>query len=192
MGPGGIYSNLEGITQQIQNLQKMKVGNQAEIFSAVGPDGRPIDPRIAVANYESRQKAIAQNETVLRGLQDIYNAQLETMTNAEYSRQEAENKKTQTALAFMKDEADRKLQADKLAEDRRQFDVTAGINASKVEEDKRQYNLTNGISDPSQNIPVAVDDVTKYVQKSRGTGLVQCGMVSNDYWKMKTGTSLGM
>lgn len=78
-----------------------------------------------MANYESRQKAIAQNETVLRGLQDIYNAQLETLTNAEYSRQEAENKKTQTALAFMKDEADRKLQADKLAEDRRQFDITA-------------------------------------------------------------------
>ena len=78
-----------------------------------------------MANYESRQKAIAQNEIVLRGLQDIYNAQLETLTNAEYSRQEAENKKTQTALAFMKDEADRKLQADKLAEDRRQFDITA-------------------------------------------------------------------
>lgn len=112
-------------------------------------------------------------------MQDVYNAQLETLTNAEYSRQEAENKKTQTALAFMKDQEDRKLAQDKLAEDKRQFDVTAGINASKV-------------SDPSQNIPVAVDDVTKYIQKSRGTDLVQCGMVSNDYWKMKTGTSLGM
>lgn len=78
-------------------------------------------------------------------MQDIYNAQLETLTNAEYSRQEAENKKTQTALAFMKDEADRKIQADKLAEDRRQFDITAGINASKVAEDKRQFNITAGI-----------------------------------------------
>lgn len=36
-GPGGLYSQMEGLTQQIQALQRMKAGDQSEIFNAVDP-----------------------------------------------------------------------------------------------------------------------------------------------------------
>lgn len=116
----------------------------------------------------------------------MYNAQLGALTDSEYSRQAAENEKNKTALSYLKDIEDRKTAADKIATDKSQFDA-------KLAEEKRQYNITNGISDPAANIPVAVNDLSSYLQKSRGTvDNLQCGEVSNDYWKMKTGTSLGM
>lgn len=185
-GPGGIGSQLEGITQQIQNLQKLKAGNQAEIFNAIDPKtGQPVDPRIAVAAYQNRQKSFTEQENNLRALEDMYNAQLGALTDSEYSRQSAENEKNKTALSYLKDIEDRKAADEKIATDKAQFDA-------KLAEEKRQYNITNGITDPTQNIPVAVNDITEYVKKSRGTDLVQCGALGNDYWKMKTGTSLGV
>lgn len=185
-GPGGIGSQLEGITQQIQNLQKLKAGNQAEIFNAIDPKtGQPVDPRIAVAAFQNRQKSFTDQENNLRALEDMYNAQLGALTDSEYSRQASENEKNKTALSYLKDIEDRKTAADKIATDKSQFDA-------KLAEEKRQYNITNGITDPADNIPVAVDEITSYVQKSRGTDLVQCGALGNDYWKMKTGKSLGV
>lgn len=115
----------------------------------------------------------------------MYNAQLGALTDSEYQRQAAENKKNETALGYLKDIETKKTADEKIATDKAQYDA-------KLAEEKRQFNITNGISDPSQNIPVAVDEITAYVQKSRGTDLVQCGALGNDYWKLKTGTSLGV
>lgn len=115
----------------------------------------------------------------------MYNAQLGALTDSEYQRQAAENKKNETALGYLKDIESQKTADEKIATDKAQYDA-------KLAEEKRQFNITNGISDPSQNIPVAVDEITSYVTKSRGTDLVQCGALGNDYWKMKTGTSLGV
>lgn len=138
MGPGGIYSQLDGITQQIANLQKARAGDQTKIFNAVGPDGRPIDPRVAVAQYQASQKAFVEQENNLRNLQDIYNSQLETLTNAEYQRQAAENERNKTALSYLKDVRDEELATKKLEEDKRQFET-------KLAEEKRQFNVTNNI-----------------------------------------------
>jgi hypothetical protein len=84
----------------------------------------------------------------------MYNSQLQALTDSEYSRQAAENEKNKTALSYLKDIQDRKDKQDQIALDKSQFDA-------KMAEDKRQYNLTNGITDPSQNIPVAVDEITR-------------------------------
>lgn len=185
-GPGGIGSQLEGITQQIQNLQKLKAGNNSEIFSAIDPaTGQPVDPRIKVAAFQNKQKALTEQENNLRALQDMYNAQLGALTDSEYSRQAAENEKNKTALSYLKDIESKKTADEKIATDKAQYDA-------KLAEEKRQFNITNGITDPSQNIPVPVQDITEYVKKSRGRELVQCGELGNDYWKMKTGTSLGV
>lgn len=138
MGPGGIYSQLDGITQQIANLQKMRAGDQTKIFNAVGPDGRPIDPRVAVAQYQANQKALTEQENNLRNLQDIYNAQLETLTDSEYQRQSAINDKNKTALSYLKDIRDEELANEKLATDKAQWN-------EKMAEEKRQFNITNGI-----------------------------------------------
>lgn len=160
-GPGGIGSQLEGITQQIQNLQKLKAGNQAEIFNATDPKtGQPVDPRIAVAAFQNRQKSFTDQENNLRALEDMYNAQLGALTDSEYSRQSAENKKNETALGYLKDIEAKKTADEKIATDKDQFD-------RKLAEEKRQWNITNGISDPAANIPVAVDEITAYVKKSR-------------------------
>lgn len=118
-------------------------------------------------------------------MQDIYNAQLGQLTDSEYQRQVAANDRNKTALSYLKDVRDEELANEKLATDKAQWN-------EKMAEEKRQFNITNGITDPSQNIPVAVDEITEYVKKSRGTDLVQCGALGNDYWKMKTGTSLGV
>lgn len=138
-GPGGIGSQLEGITQQIQNLQKLKAGNQSEIFSAVDPKtGQPVDPRVAVAAFQNRQKSFTEQENNLRALEDMYNAQLGALTDSEYSRQAAENEKNKTALSYLKDIEDRKTADEKIATDKSQFDA-------KLAEDRRQFNVTAGI-----------------------------------------------
>lgn len=138
-GPGGIGSNLEGITQQIQNIQKLKAGNQQEIFNAVDPKtGQPIDPRVAVAAFQNRQKSFTEQENNLRALQDMYNAQADALADSEYQRQAAENKKNETALGYLKTIEDKKADDAKEAEDKRQFET-------KLAEEKRQYNITNGI-----------------------------------------------
>lgn len=139
-----------------------------------------MDPVVAVATYKNSQAALTNQENNLRALEDIYNAQADALTNSEYSRQAAENEKNKTALSYLKDIQDRKDKQDQIALDKSQFDA-------KMAEEKRQYNITNGISDPASNIPVAVNDLSSYLQKSRGTvDNLQCGEVSNDYWKMKT------
>lgn len=138
-GPGGIGSQLEGITQQIQNLQKLKAGNQQEIFNAVDPKtGQPIDPRVAVAAFQNRQKSFTEQENNLRALEDMYNAQAQALTDSEYSRQAAENEKNKTALSYMKDIEDRKIANEKIATDKSQYDA-------KLAEEKRQFNITAGI-----------------------------------------------
>lgn len=110
----------------------------------------------------------------------MYNSQLDQLADSEYQRQSAENKKNETALGYLKSIEEKDLAAQKVAEDKRQFET-------KLAEDKRQFNITNGITDPTQNVPVAVEDLSTYLQKSRGTvDNLQCGEVSNDYWKMKT------
>ncbi len=144
-GPGGIGSQLEGITQQINNLNKLRAGNQSEIFSAVGPDGKPIDPRIAVANYKSTQKAYDDQENNLRKLEDMYNSQLGALTDSEYQKQAAENEKNKVAMGYMKDIEDKKIAADKVATDKEQFDA-------KLKEEQRQYNTTNNITTPLPEI----------------------------------------
>lgn len=68
----------------------------------------------------------------------MYNAQLGALTDSEYSRQAAENKKNETALGYLKDIESQKTADEKIAEDKRQFDT-------KLAEEKRQYNTTNGI-----------------------------------------------
>jgi hypothetical protein len=125
-------------------------------------------------------------------MQDMYNAQLDSLTTSEYNKQVAINDKNKVALGYRKDKEDKALAEKKLAQDQSQFDATMGLNQDKLAEDKRQANLTAGISSPSDNIEVAVPDIQSFVMKSRGTDLVQCGMVSNDYWKMKTGKSMGI
>ena len=144
-----------------------------------------MDPAVAVATYKNSQAALTNQENNLRALEDIYNAQADALTNSEYSRQAAENEKNKTALSYLKEIEDKKTADEKIATDKSQFD-------RRLAEEKRQWNITNGITDPADNIPVAVNDITAYVQKSRGTDLVQCGALGNDYWKMKTGTSLGV
>jgi hypothetical protein len=191
-GPGGIYDQLEGITQQIQNLQRQKAGDQSKIFSAVGPDGKPIDPRVAVAQFQASQKALTDNETILRSMQDMYNAQLDSLTTSEYNKQVAINDKNKVALGYLKDTEDRELANKKLEQDNSQFAERMALDREQLAETKRNNNLDAGITSPSDSIEVAVPDIQSFVTKSRGTDLVQCGMVSNDYWKMKTGKSMGI
>ena len=74
-------------------------------------------------------------------LQDMYRANLEALTESEYQRQVAENKKNETALSYLKTLDEKEIEKKKMAEDTRQFD-------EKLAEEKRQYNTTNGISEP--------------------------------------------
>jgi hypothetical protein len=135
MGPGGIYSQLDGITQQIANLQKARASDQTKIFNAIGPDGRPVDPRVAVAQYKASQQAFEQQEQNLRNLQDIYNAQLGQLADSEYQRQVAANDRNKTALSYLKDVRDEELANEKLATDKAQWE-------EKMAEEKRQFNVT--------------------------------------------------
>jgi len=48
----------ESITQQRSNIYKTMVGDQSKIFSAVNPDGTPVDPRVMVAQYQSNMKSM--------------------------------------------------------------------------------------------------------------------------------------
>lgn len=161
MGPGGIYSQIDGITQQISNLQKARASDQTKIFNAIDPNtGKPIDPRVAVAQYKASQQAFEQQEQNLRNLQDIYNAQLGQLTESEYQRQAAENKKNETALGYLKSIEDKNLAAEKFAEEKRQFEI-------KQAEEKRQFNIEQGITTPEDIAPVSVQKITDYVTQSR-------------------------
>lgn len=143
-GPGGIYSNIDGITQQIQNLDKVLASDQSKIFNAIDPTtGKPVDPRIAVATFKQNQAAVVQQQNNLIQLQDMYRANLEQLTESEYQRQVAENKKNETALSYLKSIDDKKTVEEKMAEEKRQFE-------EKLAEEKRQYNTTNGITEPAK------------------------------------------
>lgn len=202
-GPGGIGSQLEGITQQIQGLQRARAASQSQIFSAVDPMGNPVDPRIKVAQFQSSQKAMTDQENTLRQLEDMYNAQLGALTDSEYNRQAAENEKNKVAMSYLKDIEDRKLQQEKLAldtkqfnakmsQDQSQFDQTMGLNRSKMSEDQRQFNIKEGVqtvlapnklldAEPGTLIPTRLSQVTN------PNGGKECAEYVNDI----TGAGLG-
>lgn len=203
-GPGGIYSQLEGITQQIQGIQRLKASNQSEIFKAVDPaTWKPIDPRVAVATYQERQKSLTENETLLRSMQDMYNAQLDSLTTSEYNKQVSINDQNKIALQYLKDEEDRKMQEMKFAEDKRQFelnrqddnrqfDIGLERDNAKMEEDKRQFDITNWVNVSHTWQPVTPDSIISYSQSVRWKEKLQCGEFVNDYVRMLTGTNGSM
>lgn len=98
------------------------LGDQSAIFNAVNPDGTPIDPRIKVAQYQQNMQSYMDRINQLGKLESTYKAELQTLSDAEKSRIEQENKRNLTALQYLKDVNEQKRQEEQAKFQREQFE----------------------------------------------------------------------
>lgn len=135
----------EQITQQRASLYKSMVGNQSKVFSAVNPDGTPVDPRIKVAQYQANLKGIGDRLSQLDNLEQIYRSEAKILGDAEYDRQIQANEKAKTALLYMKQIADIEQQAkDNTYRDKQLERQNSQFNANLLQ-NQSQFNETKAL-----------------------------------------------
>lgn len=118
----GLSQQIAGARAQMDDIQRKMLGDQSAIFNATNPDGTPIDPRLKVAQYQQNMQSYMNRIDQLGKLESTYKAELQTLSEAEKSRIEQENKRNLTALQYLKDMNDQKRQEQQTAFQREQFE----------------------------------------------------------------------
>ncbi len=77
------------------------LGDQSALFSAVNPDGTPVDPRVKVAQYQENITRDSQRLSQIQKVQDVYKAEMHTLAGALSDQYKAKAQETQTAIQFM-------------------------------------------------------------------------------------------
>ena len=117
----GLSQQIAGARAQMDDIQRKMLGDQSAIFNATNPDGTPIDQRLKVAQYQQNMQSYMNRIDQLGKLESTYKAELQTLSEAEKSRIEQENKRNLTALQYLKDMNDQKRQEEESALKKQQF-----------------------------------------------------------------------
>ena len=141
----------QSLSQQKAELLKSMTGDQSAIFGARNPDGTPVDPRVAVAQYQANMSTTGARLKQLDELETTYRAQAKVLGDVEYDKQQKNAEMAKTAMLYMKDLQDQEYRNKQLEQNQSQFEASQKQNQGQFEETKNLQYAQLGKPELKQN-----------------------------------------
>lgn len=97
----GYLDRLDGLREQAWAIQRKMLSDQTPMFSAVGKDGKPVDPRIITSQFQENMTRDIQRLNQIQKVQDTYKAEMQAIAGAISDQYKSKAQETQTAIQFL-------------------------------------------------------------------------------------------